>query len=84
MGIFTKTKETTTASVVKISFADQLSTIKESFRAAYNKAESLNQKIEEDIKSKNTAIEALKAQLAESETAKSDTEQFMKNLEKFI
>ena len=81
MGIFTKEKTVTT---VGKSFAEQLTAIKESFRTAYNKADVLNQKIEEDIKSKNTAIEALKAQLAESETAKSDTEQFMKNLEKFI
>lgn len=81
MGIFTKNETVTT---VGKSFAEQLTAIKESFRTAYNKAESLNQKIEEDIKSKNTAIEALKVQLAESETAKSDTEQFMKNLEKFI
>ena len=81
MGIFTKNETVTT---VGKSFAEQLTAIKESFRTAYNKAESLNQKIEEDIKSKNTAIEALKVQLAESETAKSDTEQFMTNLEKFI
>lgn len=81
MGIFTKNETVTT---VGKSFAEQLTAIKESFRTAYNKAESLNQKIEEDIKSKNVAIEALRAQLAESEAAKGDTEQFMKNLEKFI
>lgn len=81
MGIFTKNETVTT---VGKSFAEQLTAIKESFRTAYNKADALNQKIEEDIKSKNTAIETLKAQLAESETTKSDTEQFMKNLEKFI
>ncbi len=83
MGIFSNKKEAVVATA-KVSFADQLTAIKESFRTAYNKAESLNQKIEEDIKSKNAAIEALRAQLAESEAAKGDTEQFMKNLEKFI
>lgn len=82
MGIFKETKRTSVTTVK--SFAEQLTSIKESFRTAYNKAESLNQKIDEDIKAKNAAIEDMKAKLAESEAAKHDTEQFMKNLEKFI
>ena len=60
MGIFTKNETVTT---VGKSFAEQLTAIKESFRTAYNKADALNQKIEEDIKSKNTAIELLKHNL---------------------
>lgn len=83
MGIFTNKKETVITTVGK-SFADQLTAIKESFRTAYQRAETLNQKIDDDIKAKTASIEALKAKLAESEAAKNDTEVFMKNLEKFI
>lgn len=83
MGILTNRRVTVTTTV-RESFADQLTAIKESFRTAYQKAETLNQKIDEDIKAKTASIEALKAKLAESEAAKNDTELFMKNLEKFI
>lgn len=83
MGIFTNRRVAVTTTV-RESFADQLTAIKESFRTAYQKAETLNQKIDEDIKAKTASIEALKAKLAESEAAKNDTEVFMKNLEKFI
>ena len=83
MGIFTNKKETVVTTVGK-SFTDQLTAIKESFRTAYHKAETLNQKIDEDIKAKTASIEDLKAKLAESETTRAETQQFMKNLEKFI
>lgn len=67
-----------------MTFADQLTIIKETFKTAYMKADTLNKKIEEDIQAKNTAIEALQVKLAESETTRAETQQFMKNLEKFI
>lgn len=84
MGIFGKKKETVTPVKTLVTFADQLSTIKETFKTAYMKADALNTKIEEDIKAKNTAIGALQVKLAESETTRAETQQFMKNLEKFI
>lgn len=84
MGIFGKKKETVTPVKTFVTFADQLTAIKESFRTAYQKAETLNQNINEDIKAKTASIEALKAKLAESETVRAETQQFMKNLEKFI
>ena len=84
MGIFGKKKETVTTVKTSVTFADQLATIKETFKTAYTKADTLNKKIEEDIQAKNTAIEALQAKLAECEATKAETQQFMKNLEKFI
>lgn len=84
MGIFGKKKETVTTVKTSVTFADQLATIKETFKTAYTKADTLNKKIEEDIQAKNIAIEALQAKLAESEATRAETQQFMKNLEKFI
>lgn len=84
MGIFRKDKETVAPVKTSVTFADQLATIKETFKTAYMKADTLNKKIEEDIQSKNTAIEALQVKLAESAATRAETQQFMKNLEKFI
>ena len=67
MGIFGKNKETVTPVKTPVTFADQLATIKETFKTAYTKADTLNKKIEEDIQAKNAAIEALQVKLAESE-----------------
>ena len=84
MGIFRKKEETVTPVKTSVTFADQLATIKETFKTAYTKADTLNKKIEEDIQAKNAAIEALQVKLAESETTRAETQQFMKILEKFI
>ena len=81
MGIFTKNETVTT---VGKSFAEQLAAIKESFRTAYNKAGALNQKIEDDMIATTAQIEVLQMKLNESAEAKVNTEEFMKNLEKFI
>lgn len=81
MGIL---KRTTTSRVVPMSFADKLTAVKEVFKKAYENAEALNEEIKADIQAKTVKIEILQTQLAESEKAKSETQNFMKNLEKFI
>lgn len=81
MGIFTKNETVTT---VGKSFAEHLTEIKESFRTAYNKADALNQKIKDDMIATTAQIEVLQMKLNESAEAKVNTEEFMKNLEKFI
>ena len=81
MGIFTKDE---TVTKVGNSFAEQLTAIKESFRTAYNKADALNQKIKDDMIATTAQIEVLQMKLNESAEAKVNTEEFMKNLEKFI
>ena len=81
MGIFTKNETVTT---IGKTFAEQLTAIKESFRTAYNKADALNQKIKDDMIATTAKIEVLQMKLSESAEAKVNTEEFMKNLEKFI
>lgn len=66
------------------TFADALSGIKEVFRKAYTDAENLNEQIKQDIQAKTARIEILQTQLSESERVKSETQEFMKNIEKFI
>ena len=77
MGIFNKT-------TVLTSFADSLSNIKASFRTAYNQAQELNNKIQEDIDSKEATTAELTSKVNESKATQSETQKFMKNLEKFI
>ncbi len=84
MGIFGKKKETATPAKSTITFADQLAAIKETFKTAYMKAETLNVKIEEDIQAKTTAIENLQRKLAASESTQAEVQKFMKDIEKFI
>lgn len=81
MAIF---RNTTSTAKNPVTFADTLSGIKEVFRKAYNDAEALNEKIKQDIQAKTARIEILQTQLSESERVKSETQEFMKNLEKFI
>lgn len=80
MALFTK--ETTAKK--KISFADQLNSIKESFRTAYNQASDLNTKIQEDIESKEAIIAGLQTTINDFKATQSETQKFMKSLEKFI
>lgn len=81
MAIFKNTANTAKNPAI---FTDKLLGIKEVFRKAYTDAENLNEQIKQDIQAKTTRIEVLQIQLSESERAKSETQEFMKNLEKFI
>lgn len=81
MAIF---KNTTSTVKKSATFADTLSGIKGVFRKAYNDAEALNEQIKQDIQAKTARMEILQIQLSESERVKSETQEFMKNLEKFI
>lgn len=82
MGIFGK-KETTTPEK-SVTFTEQLDAIKETFKTAYQRAENLSSTIEKDIVAKTTKIASLQSQLNASENAMTETQKFMKNLEKFI
>lgn len=84
MGIFGKKKETVTPVKTPVTFTEQLDAIKETFKTAYQRAESLSSTIEKDIVDKTTKIASLQSQLNASENAMTETQKFMKNLEKFI
>ena len=84
MGIFGKKKETVTPVKTPVTFTEQLDAIKETFKTAYQRAENLSSTIEKDIVDKTTKIASLQSQLNASENAMTETQKFMKNLEKFI
>ena len=84
MGIFGKKKETVTPVKTLVTFTEQLDAIKETFKTAYQRAENLSSTIEKDIVDKTTKIASLQSQLNASENAMTETQKFMKNLEKFI
>lgn len=84
MGIFGKKKETVTPVKTPVTFTEQLDAIKETFKNAYQRAENLSSTIEKDIVDKTTKIASLQSQLNASENAMTETQKFMKNLEKFI
>lgn len=70
--------------VNSVSFADQLNNIKASFRTAYNQAKDLDTKIQEDIESKEATIVGLQTTINDFKATQSETQKFMKSLEKFI
>lgn len=84
MGIFGKKKEAVAPVKTPVTFTEQLDAIKETFKTAYQRAENLSSTIEKDIVDKTTKIASLQSQLNASENAMTDTQKFMKNLEKFI
>lgn len=77
MGIFNK-------EVKSVSFADKLNNIKSAFRTAYNQAKDLDSKIQEDIDNKESMIAELQTTINDFKTTQSETQKFMKSLEKFI
>lgn len=84
MGIFGKKKEAVAPVKTPVTFTEQLDAIKETFKTAYQRAENLSSTIEKDIVDKTTKIASLQSQLNASENAMTETQKFMKNLEKFI
>ena len=84
MGYFGKKKETVASVKTPVTFTEQLDAIKETFKTAYQRAENLSSTIEKDIVDKTTKIASLQSQLNASENAMTETQKFMKNLEKFI
>lgn len=84
MGIFGKKEKTVAPVKTPVTFTEQLDAIKETFKTAYQRAENLSSTIEKDIVDKTTKIASLQSQLNASENAMTETQKFMKNLEKFI
>ena len=84
MGILGKKEKTVAPVKTPVTFTEQLDAIKETFKTAYQRAENLSSTIEKDIVDKTTKIASLQSQLNASENAMTETQKFMKNLEKFI
>lgn len=82
MAIFGKDK--TTVAVAKQSYADRLNSIKSMFQVAYNKASNMNKEMLNEIEAKKAQIASINQQIEVINATQSETDKFMKNLEKFI
>ena len=78
MGLFNKKEET------DVNYAQQLASIKHSFKIAHENASNLHSMMERDIQEKQDKIKELQDSIDTINVAKKDTETFMENISKFI
>lgn len=73
-------KETKT----QVSYSDRLANIKSLFKKAYDNASNLNNVMQNDINAKEESIKVLEAKIAKVKQTQKETQDFIKNLKKFI
>ena len=81
MGIFSRSAEVLVGTP---SFAEKMAGIKKAFKQAYENANTLHGKMEQEIALKLSKIDELNKQIDEINVTKKEAEEFMANISKLI
>lgn len=84
MGLFSKKEEIAVKTETSINYAQQLVSIKHSFKIAHENASNLHSMMERDIQEKQDKIKELQDSIDTINGAKKDTETFIENISKLI